>query len=242
VPARSSDEREYRERVESLPDDLKQQGGDPFAVEVKPILRRLKQGLKDLDRKELLADAKAVNAVSKIVELQDEWLSFQLTTFQVDPGLLASKIAELGVSAIADAIGGSHHPPAAVRLIPTPRLLEAADYWVQLYGWGSLPRLGPLASAEDGSQYESLRMDRQELEGMIRSTFASVTRRLAEGPLSFKEFLGDFRGAERLRAAYSLAYLCMRGAFSLRYDPSSSDYLITEAEGDTDRSVAVSVG
>jgi hypothetical protein len=242
VSARSSDAKEYRLRVASLPDDLKDQGGDPFAVEVKPILRRLKKDLKELGRQDLLADAQAINAVSKVVGLQDEWLTFQLTTFQVDPGLLTSKLMSLSVSDIAGALGEAHHPPAAAKLMPTSRLLEAADYWVQLYGWGSLARLGPLALADQGTDYETIRMDPQELEGRLQSTFLRVSRRLTEGPLPFKEFAGDFQGAEKLKETYSLAHLCMRGAFALRYDPSTSDYLITAADGNVDRSVAISLG
>jgi hypothetical protein len=242
VSAKSSDTKEYRLRVASLPEDLKDQGGDPFAVEVKPILRRLKKDLKELGRQDLLADAHAINAVSKIVGLQDEWLSFQLTTFQVDPGLLASKLAALSVSDIAAALGEAHHPPASERLMPTSRLLEAADYWVQLYGWGSLGRLGPLGLGDEGTDYESIMMDPQELEGRLQSTFVTVSRRLGEGPFHFKEFVGGFQGAEKLRETYSLAHLCMRGTFALRYDPSTSDYLITNAEGNVDRSVAISLG
>jgi len=241
VSGKASEAKEYRLRVKSLPDDLRDQGGDPFGVEVKPILRRLRQGLRDLDRRELLADAQAVNAVSKVVGLQDEWLSFQLTTFQVDPGLLMSKMASLSISSIADALGLSHHPPASVKLMPTARLLEAADYWVQLYGWGSLPRLGPLA-LDEGQVYESLRMDPKELENLLQATYARLSRRLLEGPLPFREFAEGFKGPERLRETYSLAHLCMRGAFALRYDPSSSDYLITGAEGSVDHSVAVALG
>jgi hypothetical protein len=242
VSAKPSDAKEYRLRVASLPEDLKDQGGDPFAVEVKPILRRLKKDLKELGRQDLLADAQAINAVSKVVGLQDEWLTFQLTTFQVDPGLLTSKLMSLSVSDIAGALGEAHHPPAAAKLMPTSRLLEAADYWVQLYGWGSLGRLGPLGPADEGTAYESIRMDPRELEGRLQSTFVRVSRRLAEGPLPFKEFVGDFQGAEKLRETYSLAHLCMRGAFALRYDPSTSDYLITGADGNVDRSVAISLG
>jgi hypothetical protein len=242
VSVKASEAKEYRQRVESLPEDLKDQGGDPFAVEVRPILHRLRQGLGKLDGQEMLADARAVNAVSKIVGLQDEWLSFQLTTFHVDPGLLMSKIGSLRPSSMADALGESHHPAAAVKLMPTPRLLEAADYWVQLYGWGSLGRLSPISLTEEETSYEYLKMDSQELESRMRSTLARVGRRLLEGPLPFKEFVGAFQGAERLRETYSLAHLCMRGAFSLRYDPSSSDYVITGAEGNVDRSVAISLG
>ena len=241
MSVKANDAREYRERVESLPDDLKDQGGDPFEVEIEPILRRLRVGLREIAREELLSDAKALNAVSKVVGLQDEWLSFQLTTFQVDPGLIQSRIASLGVGAIAEALGEAHHPPAVVKLMPTVRLLEAADYWVQLHGWGALGRLGPLATAGDSSPYEALAMSSQELERGLQSTFARVSRRLNEGSLHFRDFVGEFHGADRLREAYSLAHLCMRGALALRYDPSSSDYLITLAEGNVDRSVAVSL-
>jgi hypothetical protein len=242
VSAKSSDAKEYRLRVASLPEDLKDQGGDPFAVEVKPILRRLKKDLKELDRQELVADAQAINAVSKVVGLQDEWLSFQLTTFQVDPGLLTSKLASLSISDIAGALGEAHHPPVSERLMPTSRLLEAADYWVQLYGWGSLSRLGPLGLGDQLTDYESIRMDPRELESRLQSTFVKLSRLLAEGPLHFKDFVGGFDGAEKLKETYSLAHLCMRGAFALRYDPSTSDYLITGAEGPVDRSVAISLG
>jgi hypothetical protein len=76
----------------------------------------------------------------------------------------------------------------------------------------------------------------------LRSTSILLNRRLAEGPLLFREFAGSFQGAERLKETYSLAHLCMRGVFALRYDPSTSDYLITGAEGSVDRSVAVSLG
>jgi hypothetical protein len=241
VSRRSSESKEYRERIAALPEDLKDQGGDPFAVDVKPILHRLREDLRKLKREELLADARAINAVSKVVGLQDEWLSFQLTSFQVDPGLLTTKVKGLSVSRIAEALGEAHHPVTATKQMPTARLLEAADYWVQLYGWGSLAGLAPLATGGD-AQFESLQMDQQDLEKLLQATFVRVGRRLGEGPFHYREFVAELDRGERLRETYSFAHLCMRGAFSLRYDPSASDYLISPAEGNVDRSVAVSLG
>ena len=243
MQGKSADSKEYRARVAALPDDLRQHGGDPFAVEVKPILKRLRSDFGNLDAGEMVADAQAVNAVSKIVSLQDQWLSFQLTSFQVDPDLLVSKVRATSLLRLAESISDAHHPISSIRQMPTARLLEAADYWVQLYGLGRAAEMGPLGAAVvDESAFESIRMEPHELERRLEEMLAAVTRRLATGPLPYRAFLAEYDGATRLEKAYLLAHLCMRGAFTMRYDPSISDYVMQESEGSVEKSVAVSLG
>jgi hypothetical protein len=237
-----SESKEYRRRVAALPEDLKKLGGDPFEVEVKAILRRLRKDFKGLGREGMLLDSQAMNAVSKVVSIQDEWLSFQLTELHVDPDLLLSKLRSCGLSQLAASIGESHHPTATVKQMPMGRLLEAADYWVQLGGWGAAGDIGPLPEGTDESAFQDLRMSHEELEKRLSGALLELSDMVRRGPLRYRDYVGGADGAKRLEKGYLLAHLCMRGAFTLKYDPASSDYLIMEAEGGADRSVALTIG
>ncbi|MDG6933882.1 MAG: hypothetical protein JRN68_04225 [Nitrososphaerota archaeon] len=230
---------EYRERIAALSEELKETGADPFAVDVDHILEELRKDYAVSDPRILTADAKALGSVSEVVQMQDTWIGKQLSGLQVDPALLLDRVKRLGLRSLAASLYSSQHLPVGVKQVATKRLLEAAEYWIQLSGWGgrlSLPsnQMGELLT-------ETLELTPEDLEQEVKDMSESVLQSVAEGPVAYDALLGQSTGAERLKRAFVLSLICARGAVTLRYDPLLGKYVVQRAEGTPDSSVAIKV-
>ncbi|MDG6940073.1 MAG: hypothetical protein JRN39_06710 [Nitrososphaerota archaeon] len=231
--------RDYRRRVTALPEDLRRGGGDPFEVDVKDALARLREGYEELDGDELVMDAMAVNAVSQVVAQQDEWLDYQLSRVQVDPALLREKIRAMDERALSAALRCSQHLPAGIKQLHSARLRAAADYWIELVRWGAHEGLPapPMLQGET----EALEPFGDDLVGELQAWRERVARKLESGPVTYEEALSGSTGKERLKAAYMTSFMCASGEITLRYDPVRSAYVVSRAQGVPDSSVAIAL-
>lgn len=231
---------EYRERISALPEELKRTGVDPFAVDVPHILEELKKEHSRNSPDLLTADARALNSVSEVVQIQDQWIGRQLSTLQVDPALVEGKVKQLSLRSLAYVLFMSHHPPVGVRQVSTKRLLEAADYWIQLQGWGRKPGLPANQPAEQAS-LQTLEFSAEDIEKEVTRTSEYVLQLVSEGPVPYERVLGDLRGEERIKRSYIISLICAQGLVTLRYDPTLGSYVVQKAVGPPDSSVAIKV-
>jgi hypothetical protein len=185
----------------------------------------------------MLKDAAAINSVSQVVHLQERWLSDQLRSLQVNPGLLYQKLSSLGPQILAKSLWKSQHLPAAVRHISTARLLMASEYWLALKGWGIRAEL-PRPPADSG-KLEGLEFTRDDLEKELSSRSEEILDRLRDGPIPYPELIDKAEGKARIRAAFLLSLMCAQGTVTIRFDPATSRYIVARCSGVPDNSVAI---
>ncbi|MEM3684441.1 MAG: hypothetical protein QXX17_02925 [Conexivisphaerales archaeon] len=237
---RSSKEEELRDRIAALPEEIRKQGADPFAVDVSSILSELRKDYQKLKGEEMVKDAVAVNSVSKIVYMQDKWLSDRLRGFGFGPEKIRERLIAMDVQVLASCLYESQHLPVAIRHISTERLKGAADYWVSLTGWGRGSKLGPLKDlGEEG--LESLELGIDDIEQELKRVREELGARLSSSPVPYEEYLKAKQGKDRIRLAYIISVLCSSGEITIRFDPSIARYIILKGDGLPDSSVAIAV-
>ncbi len=89
-------------------------------------------------------DAEALNQLSNIIRLQEEWLKHQSSQLYVDPLLIEVKVRTLEGDALAEAFMRSWHPIVTLEQLSLGRIKEAVEYWNQLAPleerWRKLPQ------------------------------------------------------------------------------------------------------
>ena len=231
---------ELRERIEVLPDQVKKTGADPFAVDVISILSELKEDYDKLNGDELVKDAKAINSVSKIVYMQDKWLTDRLRSRGVSQEMLKERLYRLDLQPLAACLYRSQHLPTAVMHLSTPRLKMAADYWISLLGWGKTGKLGPIPDITN-EKLEELNLQLDDIERELNDVRLDLRAKLSTSNILYEEYLSQREGKERLRLAYIISILCASGEVTVRFDPSISKYILTQGDGTPDSSVAIAI-
>lgn len=237
---RQSERKELRERIAALSEEVRKSGADPFNVDVQSILRQLRKDFDKLKEDEMISDARAINSISNVVYMQDRWVSEHLLGLRVHPEIVEQKLKTLSKEAIADCLYSSQHLPCAVRHISTLRLKDAADYWIALMGWGKKASLGSLPEIKR-EDVEILNLNIQDLEKEIEDMRRKLKNILNGKPVPYTYFLEGLSGKERLRVSYLISLLCARGEVTIRFDPSSSAYVIIENGGVPDSSVGIQI-
>ncbi len=231
---------ELRERVEVLPDEVKKTGADPFAIDVVSILSELREDYDKLEGEELVKDARAINSVSKIVHMQDRWLSDRLKSLGVSQERLKERLYRLDLQLLASCLYSSQHLPAAIRHISTSRLKIAADYWISLTGWGKSRKLGAIPDIAD-EKLEELNLQPDNIERELNEVRLDLLSKLSKSGITYEDYLSKKEGKERVRLAYIISLLCASGEITVRFDPSVSKYLLVLGDGNPDSSVAIAI-
>jgi len=216
---------------------VKKKGVDPFEVDVEKSLKKLKEYLpkwKVID--EFLADAEAIEELSRIIKLQSDWIVKRAST-ALDPLLIELKIRMLEKERLAQCLLESWHPIVQLQQISPQRLEEAIAYWNNL-----------------SDQDLSLPSPREEdfgegAEALFSEDFAEEARKLMDelrekGRTKYMEFISAETFEETVKRGYLLSFLIADGHVSVEAKPLSEEIFIEPMEGNSDgevKSLAISI-
>lgn len=117
-------------RIIDLCRTVERRGADPFGVDIRATLEKLKTYLPHWELlDELLLDVEALNQLSAIVKLQGDWVRYRSSSLYIDPLLVELKIRMLEDHKLGEIYLESWHPIVALDQIFPKRLREALDYW-----------------------------------------------------------------------------------------------------------------
>ncbi|MCP8318219.1 MAG: hypothetical protein L6N95_00135 [Candidatus Methylarchaceae archaeon HK01B] len=205
---------------------VERRGVDPFEVDVKSSLERLKKylpHLKLLD--ELLLDAEAINQISSIIKLQSDWIKRRSSSLFMDPIFVELKIRMLDSKSIVEAFLNSWHPIVGMNQIFPQRLKEAVDYWNNLLPLGERWR-------EDfsvGSEVGSLEIDDlidlkvaslENFDDKVRELLKELEDKLKFGEkIDYWDFVCSDTFEKTLERAYIISFILTEGYATLLVDP-----------------------
>jgi hypothetical protein len=205
-----------RERIIDLPRQLERSGSDPFLVDVKGLLKRLKE-----DRKrsvELLKlDSAAINAVSKVIRMQEQWVVDALRGLRVDPQLVRDKLKDMELKEIMGLLASNFYPILGLRRMSGGRLKDGLSYWGIVQPWGSVAMVPPVSYRE--VSFEPVELSMESMKVKAASLLRRLERELERGPIDYYAFLSGFKGRERLETAFLLGHLAMTGKIALKQEP-----------------------
>ena len=116
-------------RVLSLCQQIEQMGINPFEIEIKDVLKAIKDHLPNLNSfEDLCLDAETINSLSKVVKLQDSWVKYRASHLYSDPELIEAKLAMLSSEALSEIFIKAWYPIIKKDKLSAERLKAALEY------------------------------------------------------------------------------------------------------------------
>ncbi|MEM0204871.1 MAG: hypothetical protein QXP86_00185 [Nitrososphaerota archaeon] len=125
--------REELEKIIALCESIEKRGLDPFSVNVKELLTKLRRILeeqKDLDT--IILDAETLYKIAVLISLQQKWLKERASSLFIDSQLVSLKIASAEPKQLAIALARSWRPIVRAEQLTPYRLRQGMEYFLML--------------------------------------------------------------------------------------------------------------
>jgi len=231
---------EELKKIIELPEVLKKVGGDPFAINVEELLKKINENkLKDRVIS-LKYESQALNSVSIVIEKQEEWVLDALKGLKIDPQLIKEKVKQMPFKDLGLILAKHTTPALGIKRISRERIKMAVEYLGLIEPWGRKPSLGSVSRHE--SEYtQSIVFDKKFEEEAMEFYEKSLKQELEKfKTVPYKEFIERFN--EKLKIAFYIAYLSNIGVISVLRNPLTGETLISNPLGGEFESVAIPFG
>lgn len=226
-------EREYLLQIIDLCQMVERRGSNPFEVDVKEILEKLRECLPGWEMpKDFCLDAKTLYEIADLVRLQGEWIKHRSSSLYVDSILVALKIGTLGVNGLAHALLRAWHPIIAIEQLSSERLRDAINYWNGLLPlkvrMAGLPFRTGLSGVVDVDELFRLGiLSKEEFNSILISYWKDLVSK-TEGieKMSYREFVyaDDFEST--VARGYFVSFMVTYGYATLEADPIANELFI----------------
>jgi len=220
----------------------------PFDVDVREALHETTDYFEGWDSVEDLSlDARVLNALSRVLQVQAARIEYEATLFLADPQMLADKVARLPPAALARIFLETWHPVVELEQV-TPEGIELAlRYWESMPSWADRrhedPELRPpppkRVTDEDLAALGIL-----SREGFFSFLGAMWDELKAHGKVDYWRFVRRTEFSETVRRAYGVSFLVSYGYADL--DGSGDDLqLVAKLEREhrkSSQSLAIALG
>lgn len=209
---------------------------------------------------ELLLDVEALNYLSTIVKLQEEWVKYRASTLYIDPLIVELRIRLASSEDLASAFLKSWHPIAPLDQLTSARIKEGLDYWNNLltleerFRKDTPPENVQLGALSIGDLVEMKAFSQREFNERLQSLKEELQTIEEEGNASghdegidYWDFIYRNSFSETVLRAYLTSFLLSEGYASLRIDPLEDEIRITSdmhqlsAKNGTPSSLALSL-
>ncbi len=201
---------------------------EPFAIQVGPLLERLRRIVEEnRDAETLVLDAEVLYRVSVVLALQQRSIVQSASSLFVDSQIVASKIVGSPPVALAGAFLLAWRPMVRLEHVSTPLLIRGYEHFLSL-PTRAQPQSAPAPSEGPGGEWTFLEQKfEEELEGVLSEL------RSRGGWVDYWTFISEVGGG-RVRTAYLLSFLITRGDVEVRYNPLTGELKIRAAERKTE--------
>jgi len=218
------------QRIIHLCREVEAKGFNPFEVDVKAELETLRSLLPFwVKPSQLRLDGEALSGLSRVVELQEEWVRVRSRLRILDPETVKAIIGELSIPKLAEAFLRAWTPTVRIEMITRERLREAASYWARLK-----PRSNQLeewkppegGEAREAADVKSLGISlgedfEEELQRVFRSLLEEAEK--AGGEISYWDFVKEETFRETVATAYMVSFLATYGYVKLVFNPLTGE-------------------
>lgn len=213
-------------RIVEMCRTVERRGVDPFEVDVKASLEKLKKYLphwKLLD--ELLLDVEAINAISSIIKLQSDWIKHRSSSLYIDPIFVELKIRMLDSKNIAEAFLNAWHPIVGIDQIFSQRLKEAIDYWNNLLPLSERWRedfgpSSPVGTFEIDDLIKLKVVSLKDFDEKMKELLKELMSKLSiNDKIDYWDFIYADTFEDTLERAYVVSFILTEGYATLVIDP-----------------------
>ncbi|RLG91428.1 MAG: hypothetical protein DRO36_04295 [Candidatus Hecatellales archaeon] len=211
-------------RLIALCEMVEKRGINPFEVEVAEALKTIRQMLlKWKSFEEFCLDAEAINRLSRVVKLQEEWVKHRSSTLYSDPELVKSKIEKLSKETLAKIFLKSWRPIISLEKVSAEKLKEALNYWVNLPAERFKLEATPIKpeNLEEASKEELLRLKllaEEEFMEILKNFWFELLDESGGEKISYWDFIYSESYEEFIVRAYLTSFLVSYGYADLELE------------------------
>lgn len=206
---------ELIERIIHLCDEIIEKNIDPFVLDVKENLRRLREGLSEMDEKTLVMNMTALLKIIYVIALQQEDVKKRASKLYLDPFLMEVRLMGLDKERLAESFLKAFRPIAENEQANMGLMRLAYSYWVNLKEYG-LPE-GEVAPGTmiSTNLAEILPVEEADLEEEMKKLLSEIK----PGTIDYYDFINREGEDRKVFRALVLSFLMMRGLVGIIQDP-----------------------
>ncbi|MEM3819347.1 MAG: hypothetical protein QXF08_02730 [Nitrososphaerota archaeon] len=214
--------REEIERIISICENIEKRGLDPFSLDVKELLVKLRKMLEenpDLDY--YLLDVETIYRIATIIALQHKWLTEKARSLFIDSQLISSRVTVLDKKSIVQAFLKAWRPIISIDQLTSQRLHHGYEHFLNLpprrderrYGWKLTGKEAELAQIY-------LEKEREEVEEKMKVLYDELVEKArGKNDVDYWDFVLRPSLEETYHRAYVLSFLISEGYVEVKKNP-----------------------
>jgi len=206
---------ELIERITRLCDEVIEKNIDPFVIDVKDSLRRLREGLYEIDERTLVMNMAALLKLIYIILLQQEDVKKRASRLYLDPFLMEVRLMGLDRERIAKAFLKAFRPVAENEQATMSLMREAYRYWANLREYRLPEAEEAMVQSAVNMINELLKTEDVDFEGEMEK----VLNEFGPDPVDYYYLVNREGGEKKVVRALALSFLMTRGLVGVVQDP-----------------------
>ncbi len=217
--------REELEKIIRICENIERRGLDPFTVNVRELLSRLRKMLEEnkmLDH--YILDAETMYRIATLIALQHRWLREKAHALFVDAQMIQTRLIALDKKSIVRAFLKAWRPIISLERITIQRLRQGADHFLSLPPRSSVRTWGWKVTQRD---VELIRGGLEAEEGLsekLKELHEELLQEYeAEGEVDYWSFIEKESFEKSFERAYLLSFLITEGYVDVRRNPLKNE-------------------
>jgi hypothetical protein len=217
--------REELERVIQICENVEKRGLDPFTVNIRALLEKLRRLLEEGgDLEHYILDAETMYRIAALIALQHKWLRERAQSLFIDAQMIQTRLMALDNKSIVRAFLKAWRPIISLEQITIHRLRQGVEHFLSLP-----PRAGGRSVGWKVSQREvehvrgSLELEEELSEKLEQLHRELIQRYELEGEIDYWEFVQGKSFEETFERSYLLSFLITNGYVDVKRNPLKNE-------------------
>jgi len=229
---------------------VERKGLNPFDVDVKSLLTRLRSMLEKAKHVEdIVMDAETLYRIALLIAFQGRWLRDKASALFIDHQLVAIKLAVADENSLAQAFLRSWRPTVRLEQLTAYKARLGMEHFLNLPSIDRVRAGLPSPRAISMSEIEEMKraglLEEAWFEEKLKQVHAELLDQAKRGQIDYWKFIIGKDFAETLARAYAVSFLVTNGKIDLRSDALTDEKTLVVPdkyrENEDTRSVAVAI-
>lgn len=217
--------REELENVIKICENIERRGLNPFTVDVKELLSKLRAMLEENPDLEYYAmDAETIYKIATVIALQHKWLREKAQALFVDAQMILTRLTAMDKKTIARAFLRAWRPIISLEQMTPSRLRQGMEYFMSLPPRSGERTWGWKISQKEVGFIEGKISREEEVAEKLEKLHEELLKMYEEkGEVDYWEFIRRERFEETFERAYLLSFLITEGYIDVKRNPLKNE-------------------
>lgn len=213
--------KEEVKRIIEMCELIERSGTDPFRVNVKQILDKLRKYLEGSeDVEDLVLDAETMYRIALLISFQGRWLKERASSLFIDHQVIASKIINSENKDLALALLRNWKPVVRLEQLTSFRLMQGMEHFMSLPQLSKEVVIDEEGLEEIAGMYEDYRLEEEVVEERIMSLYDELKiDTKSDGHVDYWEFIIKEGEENAFDRAYLVSFMVSEGLADMKLDP-----------------------